>query len=98
MIRDFSVHCKYCQPFSEGYFCSCMDTFHKEKNKEWKVRECYYQYIYDKNWTFHPCPYFIGEIRFHEDKYGTPYKKNKYARIQVLAKDENFTAEEIIKL
>lgn len=98
MSRDFSVHCEYCHSLPLGYYCGCEDTLHSDNGAGVKkARECFYQHIYDETWQFHPCPFFVGEIRFHEDKEGYMYDVNSYARIRVPYKDGKFQPEEIVK-
>lgn len=99
MSRNFSVHCEHCQSFPDGYYCSCDSTFHKDKEGNYLVaRECWYEAFYSPEWTFHPCPYFEGEIRFHQDKKGNWYDKNHYARIQILYPDAEFTEEQLVEV
>ena len=97
MNRDFSVHCDHCQSFPDGYYCSYGANFHKGKDGNWSARECWYQHLYRDEWTFHPCPFFTGEIRFHEDENGNYYGQGKYARIQVPSEDGEFTQEQLIE-
>lgn len=99
MSRDFSVHCDHCQSFPDGYYCSHGTTFHKGKNGNWSARECWYQNLYLPEWKYHPCPFFTGEIRFHQDENGDWYKGNThYARICINREDGEFKPEELVEV
>lgn len=98
MSRDFSVHCEHCQSFPDGYYCSYRSTFHRDKDGKWKARECWYEHLYNPEWEFHPCPYFEGEIRFHEDEKGKIYGQGKYARIRIPYADGEFLPEELVEV
>lgn len=97
MHRDFSVHCDHCQSFPDGYYCGYGTNFHKGNNDNWSARECWFQNLYQPEWKYHPCPFFTGEIRFHEDENGNPYGQEKYARIQIPYEDGEFTQEQLIE-
>ena len=98
MYRYFSVHCDNCQSFSDGYYCGYGTNFHKGKDGKWSVRECWFQDLYREEWKFHPCPFFTGEIRFHEDENGNQYGAGKYARICINREDGEFKPEELVEV
>lgn len=93
MSRDFSVHCEHCQSFPDGYYCSHHRMVHKDNFGKYEWRECWYQYIYEENWMCHPCPFFVGEIRFHADEKGDSYGPNHYAVRKISEPDGYFSPE-----
>ena len=97
MYRDFSVHCDHCQSFPDGYYCNYGTNFHKGSDGKWSARECWFQNLYQPEWKYHPCPFFTGEIRFHEDENGNSYDNNHYAKICINREDGEFLPEETIE-
>ena len=98
-VREYTVHCKHCQSMPDGYYCGLGKTFHKNRNGEnVRARDCWYIYLYDEDWEFHPCPFFEGEIRFHQDKEGNYYDQNHYAKIQIPYADAEFTPELLVEV
>lgn len=98
MSRNFSVHCDNCQSFPDGYYCDHGSTFHKGKDGKWRARECWYNSLYLPEWKYHPCPFFTGEIRFHQDENGKWYDNNHYARICINREDGEFKPEELVEV
>lgn len=98
MYRDFSVHCDHCQSFPDGYYCDYGTNFHKGNDGKWSARECWFQNLYQPEWKYHPCPFFTGEIRFHQDENGEWYKGNiAYAKICINREDGEFKPEELVE-
>ena len=78
--KDYSVHCDHCQSWPDGYYCSCSELFYHDEKGERRARECFFEYYYDDEWIVHPCIFFTGEVRIHEDEEGNSLRGKYYAR------------------
>lgn len=96
-MRDFSIHCEYCQSFPDAYYCLCPQNKHEDKHGRLVNRQCYYQEVYEERWNYHPCPFFYGEIRLHSDSNGNYYDRNSYAVRKILKPDGEFEKEIFVK-